>query len=338
MIVFILILKYLLCIPTIAYLITANKKFFLFQEIIASEKFFTLYKPTLVLVSCYLLVIELVYYLFKKRYTAIDKPTPGWRKIVQYIFIALFIVTTFNLVLLDYALSEKDETLISTGYLKSGLFFFLITFFLYAISVWFRPKYSLGYWLHQFAVAKIMDRIMHRNDSEQVLIAAAENNDNLRLLVQVEEVLKLPEVDTYKEGEDSNITPATINGLSDVILMDILLVISSRKGIYLYLRSGQCIFVSKKMKDLFTKEQLVWLVSYQKGARVNLIHLVANVGHSIDSLWSSNTYNHFMDGIEKSLFELADMLKMTSTFQENIAQQILHREKLDKTVLSRKVF
>ena len=338
MAVFILILKYLLCIPTIAYLITANKKFFLFQEIIASEKFFTLYKPTLVLVSCYLLVIELVYYLFKKRYTAVDKPTPGWRKIIQYIFIALFIVTTFNLVLLDYAFSERNETLISTGYLKSGLFFFLTTFFLYAISVWFKPKYSLGYWLHQFAVTKIMGRIMRKNDSEQMLIAAAENNDNLSLVVETVEELKLPEVDLYKELEENSITPATINGVSDVILMDILLVISGRQGIYLYLRNGQCIFVSKKLKDLFTKEQLVWLISYQKGARVNLIHLVANAGQSIDSFWSRNMYNSFMDGIEKSLFELSDMLKITSTFQENIAQQILHREKLDKTVQSRKVF
>lgn len=265
--------------------------------------------------------------------------------------IALVLITTANLIFLDYAFSVKGASLISTGYLNSGLFFFLTIFSLYAISVWYRPQYSLGYWLHEFDMIKIMDRIMHKNGSSQMLIAAAEAKDNLRVVVEVEEefinkeeeyrfletTLALPEVGPYNGQNDSTMAYGTIKDLSNVILMDILLVISGRRGICIYLRNGRCVFLSKKMKDLFTNEQLAWLVSYQKGARVNLIHLIASSGDSIDQLWDKNTWIHFMDGVEKSKFELDDRLRIAPSYLENLAQQIQYKGKLDKTVLSRKI-
>lgn len=120
--------------------------------------------------------------------------------------------------------------------------------------------------------------------------------------------------------------------------MDILLVISSREGIYLYLRNGKRIFVTTKMKNFFTADQLAWLLSYQKGARVNLIHLIVGAGAFLDSFWCKNTYHNFMEGCGKSLLELAHVLKITPVYLENIAQQILNREQMDRRVLSLNVF
>ena len=357
MFVFAFVLKYLVSIPVIAYLLTTNKRFHLIESYLNSESFYALYKPTLGLVLVYLLVIEMVYCIFAWQNTARRTAVSPLKRKMLFITYAVGSITVINLALLDYVFSLKQVDLMDTGYLTSGLFFFLGIFVAYALLVWSRPRFTIGFWLMESVVGGVMMRIREKKDDsgfvDSTIIA-----DNCTVTVLPEPAPEVsapvslmedqPLLHTFQDeteaiapqevrSEADGTVDTAMDALKKTVLMDILLLRSSRKGLFIYFRSGCCIHIHKKVTDLFTKEQLAWFVTYQKGARANLAHLLCG-SDTTQLQWAEGTYRGFVEGSDKSHFEVQQMLSVTPVFQEKIAQELLLKEYMDKSVLSLTIF
>lgn len=325
------VLKYALRIAIIAYLITANWRFLEIFAYLNAPKFWPLYWATCILVLIYMVIIESVYCVLilnhSKTMGGIRRST---RKVVFFVT-GITIVTAINLVFLQFLLSSADHTFLTAEYFRSGFVFFLLVFMAYEAWVWYYPKTTLGFWVMERWVGGVVQGIEQKakpyspiyTEEEEVLI-----DDGSDIVVTQGVQLETAECDAPRQSFVAEVS---------IVLMDILLIISQRDGVYTYLRSGQRFFTQAKLAMLFNEEQLAWFAEYRKGARVNLTHLSA-APDSDCVLQLSDQYMLVLREVWKeSALELDSFLTVSPVYIDRIEQQIENKEQLDKAVLSESI-
>lgn len=306
------IVRYAFYIPLIAYLLTTNWEFYRPMLYLRAEGFVPLYLFSLIGVAMYICIIEAFYCLQVFAHIKKHGGIARSKRKLRFFLSSLATTATINLIFLHYDFSTKQQTLHSAGYLKSGLFFFLLVMLSYMALVWYKPRNTIGFWVMERFVVKVVEGIEQKHDTNP---APTSENEAYRLTEQADS--------TY--------------GLT-LVVMDILLLTSGRGGVYLYLRSGRCIYRDIKLKALFNDEQLSWFAEYQKGSRVNLMHL-KSLGKFDNHLhFSPSLYTSFVEGLEKSPYESRMLLELSPAYHEKLTQELRNKKMLDKTVLSQSIY
>ena len=307
-----LVLKYALCIMGISYFITTGWSFYKPWGYVLEKSFQLLYLATLPVVIAYIIIIECTYCALTLADILKEEGIARAKRKKVFFVASMGIISCTNLLLLNFAFSTKGENLVSSGYLLTGFPLFLMVFLSYAALIWCNPYRTMGFWMLENVLFVAWRRIESKNTYRQV--QSVENKIEL-------------DVATLKPI-----------GARKIVLMDILLMVSSRDGVYIYLRSGCCLYTSTKVRRLFTDKQLSWFVEYQKGMRGNLMHIGGVSANGREIKLMANLYNVLQNRQALSDFEMSHLLKLSPVYKEKIAQEIKHKKKLNKAVLSQVVY
>lgn len=322
------VLKYVVRIFIIAYLVTTNWRFLDFMDYLNAPKFWPLYWATCVVVGIYMVIIEAVYCVLVLNHSKRIGGIPKGKRKIAFFLTGITIVTAINLIFLYFVLSTAEHSFISARYWRSGFVFFLLLFMAYEAWVWYNPRTTWGFWVMERWVTKVVHGIEQK--------AAPSSATYLEQAVAEDEMtITVDEVEAEIE-ENTERTQLFIEAVS-VVLMEILFIISQREGVYIYLRSGQCLFTEAKLAMLFKEEQLTWFSEYRKGARVSLAHLVSALNE--DGILDLNKLHlkAFREIWTKSAIELHGFLAPSPVYVDRIKQQIENKQQLDKVLLSNSI-
>lgn len=350
-----LVMRYGARVAIIAYLITTNWRFLEFNTYFNEPFFWKLYKGTCVVVAFYLLLIELLhFYMILDKVRKTRHQTSAKRKF-KFFYTALVIVAVANLVILEVLFAIDGKSMLSAKYFQSGFIFFLLVFSAYELWICYKPRTTVGFWMMEDWVMDVVEGIEEK--AKPVFMENTEDFENDRYVVEPN--LAYVVVDSESEGDLQNAastefivevesltnTEASMNNEKiqryieeiTILLMDILLIISHREGVYIYLRSGRCIYTESKLYIVFNEVNLDWFSEYHKGARVNLAHLVS--ADCKEGLLHVNEedYKLLKEVWSKSDFELNHLLAISPVYIDRIKQQIENREQLNKAVLSQSI-
>ncbi|MFD2556020.1 hypothetical protein [Sphingobacterium tabacisoli] len=321
-------LKYVVRIFIIAYLLTTNWRFLHIKDYLNAPKFWPLYWATCVAVLIYMGIIEMLYCVLVLNHSRRTGGTPRLKRKIVFFVMGITIVTAINLTFLHFIFSTARHSFISAGYWESGFVFFLLLFIAYEVWIWYRPRTTLGFWVMERWVAKVVQGIEQKASPSSVIcteeVALVDTDIALSDEIQTEIFTKKGFAQIFI-GEVS------------ILLMDILLIISQRDGVSIYVRSGRCFFIEAKLAQLFNEGQLAWFTEYRKGARVGLAHLVSAVDEDGLLGLDKHSLKVFREVWEKSALELDSLLTVSPVYIDRIEQQIENKEQLGKAVLSQSI-
>jgi len=298
-------LKYLAYVLPIAYLLTTNRKFYLFGTFVHNGKFWSLYVLTVFLTTAYILYIEFIYcYLTLFR---IEKRVK-WsrtRKLTYFLLMGVGPIFVMNIALLYFAFLLVNQNLFASNYWTGGLFFFLGCFLSYALWVWNRPDKAILFGYMEMWVSSLIQRVTVESAVEKQGQARPESQQAI----------------SFKE----------------IILLDILLVKSCRVGMTLYLRSGQQLHTRKKLWELVPRSDLRWFPEHQKGYRVNLAHITAVEEAKPQLQWTPALYESFIEQSQLNRYQVDNMLLINQAFLSQIEQESQLTAEWKKKALSRSI-
>lgn len=297
-----------------AYLLTTNRKFYLFGTFAHNGKFWALFAITVFLTTGYIFYIEFVYCFLTLIGIGRQSKWSRPKKRLYYMLTAILPIFIFNVALLAFAFLLKNKNLFSSNYWTGGVFFFLGCFISYALWVWHRPDQALLFGHMERWVASLMERIK---------IEASLKNES-------EAESEIPKVTDRK----INVADGTIK---ETILLDILLIKSCKSITTLYLRSGEILYTKQKIKDLLPTAAQQWFGEYQKGHRANLAHIVAIKEYPAQLRWAKTLYDRFVASCSLNRFQIDNLLVISPPYLTNITEDLLDSQNWRGSILSQRI-
>lgn len=241
--------------------------------------------------------IRRVVYVFLPK----KKHLPRWMLHLYYYSMITVSVGTFNTLLLHLLFDIAGSSLIESGYWKYGFPLLMLLLVFYASLLAWRPQYSFFYNIQMRKLWQLGRRMVHWKDRQGASDAP-----------------------TTSSGKPLNPMPL----VDKILILEILVYVSTRKGGILYMIDGHVIYTRHTSTVIDTWLAKDWFVRIGKGRFVNMYHLRRSkrskycLEPSPEVMEALRTVGNVDSRKRRKLMEVSDW------FKEDLAQHELIREKL----------